>query len=95
MRQLSIDVNRLPETAEGRAREKGKEELRWLASTKKVETAARVEDKLRKKKDGEVGGVWIVGNVEELEEEDETPHRRDGFSEIRERHRDGFGKKKS
>ena len=38
--------------------------------------------------DDEVGGVWIVGNVEELEDEEV----RDGFSEVGAGQRDGFNK---
>ena len=38
-------------------------------SMKMMQTLRQAEDNLNKEEDGEIGGVWIVGNVEDVKEE--------------------------
>ena len=60
-------------------------------------SSRRSGDQPESEKDSDVGGVWIVDNVEELEDEEASDafsedgaDRRDGFNKIRADQRDGF-----
>ena len=61
--------------------------------------STRNGDQPESEKGSDVGGVWIVGNVEELEDEEvsdafseDDADQREGFSKIRADQRDGFSK---
>ena len=62
-------------------------------------SSRRCGDQPESEKDSDVGGVWIVGNVEELEDEEASDalsedgaDQRDGFSRSRADQREGFSK---
>ena len=63
-------------------------------STRKMLTAQNSGRQLESAEDGEVGGVQIGGNVEDITEDEETSnnfaHQRDGVTKIREDRRNGF-----
>ena len=63
-----------------------------LASRKKTDYP-KSGGRLEEEKGGEVGGVWIVEEIEEDEETSENAaRRRDRFTESREEQRDGFSR---